>query len=384
MRSGSVIPLAVVLLALGCGKEDVRVYQAPKEGEARPAVAAAPGGSPRTEPSPSSSGAPEPGDGQGTPKVPWTVPAGWQSRPNASGMRLASYGVTTADGRSVDISVVALGENAGSELENVNRWRGQLKLEPLTEAQLAGARDPVRVGGEPGFLYDLVSTTPILDGKYRSRTLASMLAAGQMTVFFKATGEADLVAAEKTNFIAWLASVKTGPEGGESDRPPARTAVSAPDPGASAAPTPAPSVPPGPTVGLPGWKAPAHWKVGGPRTMRLASFEIPGEGNAVGDVSISALSSGGGGLLANVNRWRGQAGLAPTDEATLAKEAKILTLSKGQKATVVDLGGSGPNRILGAIVPDGDKSWFFKLTGPDALVVKERENFLGWIQSVVL
>lgn len=380
MRSGSVIGLSVILLVLGCGKEEVRVYSAPKDASTQPAVSAPSAEATPVEVPAAGSGAAEEVERPGNPKVPWTVPSGWQSRPNASGMRLASYGVTTADGRSVDISVVALGENAGTELENVNRWRGQLKLEPLTEEQLAGARDPVRVGGEPGFVYDQVSTTPILDGKYRSRTLATMLPAGQMTVFFKATGEADLVGAEKSNFIAWLASVKTGPEGGEAERPAARPPATVTAPAAAAAP----SLPPGPAAGLPEWKAPAHWKVGGPRTMRLASFEIPGEGNAVGDVSISTLSSGGGGLLANVNRWRGQVGLAPTDDATLAKEAKILTLSKGQKATVVDLGGSGPNRILGAIVPDGDKSWFFKLTGPDALVVKERENFLGWIQSVGL
>lgn len=384
MRSGSVIGLSVVLLALGCGKEEVRVYSAPKTADTRPAVAAAPVESIPVESPTAGAGAGEAGERQGSPKVPWTVPSGWQSRPNASGMRLASYGVTTADGRSVDISVVALGENAGSELENVNRWRAQLKLEPLTEEQLDGARDPVRVGGEPGFLYDSVSTTPILDGKYRSRTLATLLPAGQMTVFFKATGEADLVAAEKLNFIAWLASVKTGPEGGEAERPASRPPATASDSGAPGAPAAAPLVPPGPAADLPGWKAPAHWKVGGPRTMRLASFEIPGEGGAVGDVSISALSSAGGGLLANVNRWRGQVGMAPTDDETLVKEAKTLTLSKGQKATVVDLGGRGPNRILGAIVPHGDKSWFFKLTGPDALVVKERENFLGWIQSIVL
>ena len=114
--------------------------------------------------------------------------------------------------------------------------------------------------------------------------------------------------------------------------------------------------------------------------MRLASFEIPGEGDP-GDVSVSNLSGTGGGLLSNVNRWRGQVGMAPLDDAGLARESIAIDLDGGRKATLVDLGG-GPKRILGAIVPDGDKTWFFKLTAPDALARKEKEAFMAWVKSL--
>lgn len=379
MRFRTVVGLSLAVLAAGCGKDEVRVYEVARETNS-PAPSAS-SASPNAEARPSATA----GEPSASPKVPWTIPPEWKERPNASGMRLASYGVTAADGRSVDISVTALGEQAGTELDNVNRWRGQLKLTPLTEDQLAMARDPVKIGGEPSHLYDIVSEEPMLDGKYKSRILASILPTGQMTVFFKAIGEADLVAAEKVRFIGWLASVKTGPDAGADERPAPPSAAAAPAPTAPPKPPVAPpSLPPGPSAELPKWKVPSHWVVGGPRAMRLASFEIPGEGNASGDLSISTLASGGGGLLANVNRWRGQAKLNPVDEATLAKEAQTIALPGGQKATVVDLGGAGPTRILGAIVPDGDKSWFFKLTGPDALVVKERENFLAWLKSIEL
>jgi len=371
MRFRTVVGVSLAVLAAGCGKDEVRVYEVAKDTNSPAALTATdaqPAAAPRTTAAA--------GPSAGSPKVPWTIPAEWQERPNASGMRLASYGVTAADGRSVDISVTALGEQAGTELDNVNRWRGQLKLNPLSEDQLATARDPVKIGGESSHLYDIVSQELMLDGKYKSRVLASILPTGNMTVFFKAIGEADLVAAEKVRFIGWLASVKTGPDaGGDEGAAPAAP----PKP-----PVAPPALPPGPSAELPKWKVPSHWIAGGPRAMRLASFEIPGEGNATGDLSISTLASGGGGLLANVNRWRGQAKLNPTDEATLTKEAQSFTLPGGQKATVVDLGGAGPTRILGAIVPDGDKAWFFKLTGPDALVVKERENFLAWLKSIEL
>jgi hypothetical protein len=380
MHFRTVVGLSLAVLAAGCGKDEVRVYEVAKETNSPASTAAM-----EAEPAPAPRATAAAGPSAGSPKVPWTIPPEWKERPNASGMRLASYGVTAADGRSVDISVTALGEQAGTELDNVNRWRGQLKLNPLTEDQLAMARDPVKIGGEPSHLYDIVSEEPMLDGKYKSRVLASILPTGQMTVFFKAIGEADLVAAEKVRFIGWLASVKTGPDAGgdEGSAPPAAAAAPAPTapPRPPAAP---PSLPPGPSAELPKWKVPSHWIAGGPRAMRLASFEIPGDGNASGDLSISTLASGGGGLLANVNRWRGQVGLTPTDEASLAKEAQTITLPGRQKATVVDLGGASANRILGAIVPDGDKSWFFKLSGPDALVVKERENFLAWLKSIEL
>ena len=127
---------ALAWMAAGCGKDEVRVYQAPQE---TPTVAAAnpPG---KTTQSPSASEVPgsaasgsaaaEAGASE-RPAVPWTVPAGWEEKP-ASGMRVASYGVKSPDGRSADISVVAMGGGAGGELENVNRWRDQIGLEPAT------------------------------------------------------------------------------------------------------------------------------------------------------------------------------------------------------------------------------------------------------------
>jgi hypothetical protein len=358
---------ALAVVWVGCRKDEVRVYEAPKDAPA-PAMAAA-------SPTPGTA-APAARDGASAdrPSVPWTVPAGWEERPNASGMRVASYGVTTADGRSVDISVVALGEQAGTELDNVNRWRQQLKLEAATPEQLATMGDMVPIGKTSARLYDLASTTPILDGKYKARTLAAMLGQGRMTVFFKAYGEDALVQEQKPKVLAWLASVQAG--GGEAEaNPPARPTV----PGGTPPPSAAAATTPGGGGELPAWEVPAGWKAGGPRPMRLASFEIPG-GATPGDVSISALSSGGGGLLANVNRWRGQVGLGPVDETQLTAESQAVQLAGGQKGTVVDLAGA-KSRILGAIVPVGDRVWFFKLTGDNALVGREKANFVKFVES---
>ncbi|MEY4325095.1 MAG: hypothetical protein RIS24_1266, partial [Verrucomicrobiota bacterium] len=210
---------ALAWMAAGCGKDEVRVYQAPQE---TPTVAAAnpPG---KTTQSPSASEVPgsaasgsaasgsaaaEAGASE-RPAVPWTVPAGWEEKP-ASGMRVASYGVKRPDGRSADISVVAMGGGAGGELENVNRWRDQIGLEPATEADLAGLRSIIPAGNRQVVVYELDGKKAVLDGKYAARTLAAILPAGEMTVFFKITGENARVAEQKPQFLAWLKSVDTG------------------------------------------------------------------------------------------------------------------------------------------------------------------------------
>lgn len=114
--------------------------------------------------------------------------------------------------------------------------------------------------------------------------------------------------------------------------------------------------------------------------MRLASFDIPdAAGN--GDVSISKLSGNGGGLLANVNRWRGQVGLAPLEAGALAANSKTVATAGGDNGTWVELVGT-EKTILGAIVARGEVSWFFKLTAPSAVAAQNREAFEQFVRSI--
>lgn len=381
------LPLPWVLAGLGlvgCREDKPRAYVAPPDPPLAvdPAAANSAGGSPSGTARPASAGA-----SRRQESAPWTVPAGWTEKPDPAGVRQASYGVTRGE-RSLDIAVTAFPGDTGSELANVNRWRRELALPEVGEEALKGLGDPVRIGGETGRLYEFVNTEARSDGKPKERTLVAQLAAGGMNVFFKLRGEATLAAEERANYLAWLASVQTGPAPAANDAPPAPSAA----PAAPAAPAAAPSTagaPPAdmrgpvsapPPTDLPRWSPPAHWQAAGQKPMRLASFDIPGAGGAKGDLSISALGGGAGGLLANVNRWRGQVGLAPWDEAALAKAGETLALDGGP-GTLVDLKGA-EKRILAVIVPRGDRTWFYKLTAPDALVGQERDNFVKFVQSV--
>lgn len=357
-----VLSLATLVLAVGCKPgNEIQVYQAPREGATPPGTATS-----------AASGATA-GTPQAPLPVPWTVPDGWTEKPaSPGGMRVASYGVTTPDGRAVDISVVALGGGAGATLANVNRWRDQIGLDPLSEAELPAQRQSVKIGGIESDLFDMVGDKPVLDGKFKARTLAAIMLVGDTTVFFKATGEDALVAENKPKFLAWLKSVDNGSGSASTAPPPASPDMRGP-------------VAPPPSTDLPQWQVPTGWKSVPPSTMRLATFAIAGANGQTGDLSVVALGPGAGGTLANVNRWRAQLTLAPLDEAGLAQSSSTVTTAAGDQVELVDLLGEGSmagRRVLAAIVARPDRTWFFKLTGDDALVAAQKEPFLGFIKSV--
>lgn len=132
------------------------------------------------------------------------------------------------------------------------------------------------------------------------------------------------------------------------------------------------------------WMAPGNWTVKtGASTMRKGTYTLkaPGvEGEA--ELAITAFPGDVGGELANVNRWRGQIGLAPITEQELAGALTRIERN-GLKIAVLDIGpGSKGERMLGAIVPHGGETWFFKLTGPDALVAKVKPEFMSYLETV--
>jgi hypothetical protein len=131
------------------------------------------------------------------------------------------------------------------------------------------------------------------------------------------------------------------------------------------------------------WTAPAAWQAKPLGPMRKGSFTIAGEAGATADLSITAFPGAVGGEFANVNRWRGQLGLAPIAEAELPAAVTRLSQS-GLTFTVVDLVGTdaAPQRMLGAMAPYEGAMWFFKLTGPDALVAGTKPAFIEFLKSV--
>ena len=137
-------------------------------------------------------------------------------------------------------------------------------------------------------------------------------------------------------------------------------------------------------AGKPAWTAPADWQEAPAAQFLLAEYSIAGVNGAKAEVNVAQLSGNGGGVLANVNRWRGQIGLDPVDEISLAKLTTTLDVTGG-RATLVDMTGndmSGQStRLVAAIVPMGDQTWFYKLMGDETVVASQKDAFTKFVQT---
>ena len=132
------------------------------------------------------------------------------------------------------------------------------------------------------------------------------------------------------------------------------------------------------------WSAPSHWVAKPASAMRKGSYTVKSDGVAgEADLSITAFPGDVGGDLANLNRWRGQVQLPPVAAGDLASALQTRE-HNGLTLKVVDLAGTGANsqHILGAMVPYGGDTWFFKLMGPDAVVAKEKGAFTAFLDTI--
>jgi hypothetical protein len=191
---------AVTLLLSACGDDQVSVYKVPKEKEPDLPAAAADQGGPA---------APAPGASMADTAVPtasgdglsWQAPEGWAQKA-AGAMRKASYSVPGSDGDS-DLSVTAFPGDVGGELANVNRWRGQIALSPLSAGELDGAVTRLDQGGLKITLVELFSAG---DPKNKA-ILGAIIPFGGATWFFKLSGPGTSVKAAKPAFLDFLHSV---------------------------------------------------------------------------------------------------------------------------------------------------------------------------------
>jgi hypothetical protein len=129
------------------------------------------------------------------------------------------------------------------------------------------------------------------------------------------------------------------------------------------------------------WKIPAGWEEQAPGMMQTARFVAAGQGGAKAEASVASIPGEGGGLLGNVNRWRKQIGLDPIAAADLPKQTSTLEAG-GAKATVLDVTSADKKkRLIAVTVPGKESTTFYKLIGDEAVVAKEKEAFLRFLQA---
>jgi|TARA_B110000438_G_scaffold232862_1_gene228702 hypothetical protein len=126
----------------------------------------------------------------------WTVPDDWKTSPG-SAMRKASYAVTHPEG-TLDVSVSAFPGDVGGPLANVNRWRQQIGLSPLSAADLDPYYAPLD-GMEPGFYTELIGA--------QQSTLAATFVHDGNSWFFKISGPTASIEKERADFLTVVRGV---------------------------------------------------------------------------------------------------------------------------------------------------------------------------------
>lgn len=355
--------LSLIVLT-GCGEKDIKVYRVEKEHAGHPLAAQGqmPAGHPDVAPA--------------KPRLTWTTPAGWtEAKPGE--FRLASFTIKGQNGKQASVGVFPLAGSAGGDHANVNRWRGEVGLEAVAEEEMKKLAEGVEIAGQLGGLYDIAGKAP--GSGEPTRILGAIQHRDGTAWFFKVTGDDELVAQQKTTFIEFLKSLKIeSPQmAGLPPSHPPNDGSSVPASASTAAPT---------SEGKPKWDVPAGWREAPGGQFLVTKFNLTGEGSGRADVNISMSAGDGGGLLANVNRWRQQLGLPATSEAELAGSIKSIETTGG-KASLVELNGTDartgqPARVIGAIVPRSGQTWFYKLMGDSKLVETQKEAFTKFVQTV--
>ena len=129
---------------------------------------------------------------------------------------------------------------------------------------------------------------------------------------------------------------------------------------------------------------PPGWTEAESSSVSVASFAIK-SGSAEANVAITPLPNLAGREAMVVNMWREQAGLAPIEEAELAKTLEPVEVGgkKGQMFEVLGAKeGGAPMRIVTAFYHEAGASWFYKLQGDEALVAAQKPAFVEFLKTV--
>lgn len=127
------------------------------------------------------------------------------------------------------------------------------------------------------------------------------------------------------------------------------------------------------------YKAPKGWQEEKAGQFVTARFRV-GHGEDAVAVTVTALAGQGGGIAANVNRWRGQAGLKSLEDDE-AKKAVRPAKVDGVAGHTFDASGEKV-RVVVTFVKVGDSTWYFRMSGPVARVKEQAPAFTEFLKSV--
>ncbi len=304
------------------------------------------------------------------PQFGWKTPEGWEEKSlGTSSMRKGSWGV--AGEAQTDCSLTVLQGSGGGLAANVNRWRGEMGLDPMEPNDVMKLPTRELLGRKATY----INLTGTFSGGRsgagpleNARMLGLVLALPQAALFLKFTGPAGVIEAQQGAFEALSDSITFGPfnqkGAGEGDAPKRK-----------------------PSRGFT-WDAPKGWNEQPAKMMRIVTFVM--DDDAAAWCNASRLGGPAGGVEMNINRWRGEMGHRDAlDAAGIAKLKAIEML--GGKGTLIDVEGdfSGTGgipqsgaRMLGVVCPRENDVVFVKMVGPVATVAKHYDAFVAFCRSL--
>jgi hypothetical protein len=333
--------------------------------------------------------------------VHWSVPAGWEKVPFNHHLQHAAFSVGAGD-KAVKITASYLFPDRPGARDlkaNVNRWRRQLGLDPVTGPELTTLVTAVQ---ESNLTMQRVSLT----GESGQRILGLIVPRADRLWFYKMTGASEAVDAHKDEFEAFVRSAKYESPAAEvlaaaADAPESPAADGQPPLPSGHPPiasTPTPLLPPASGSGMaagsmpaaslsePTFTLPQGWSRD-PASRPMRVFTLSTGGDKPAQVIVTRLGGSFGGMSMNLNRWRGEVGLPPSQNDADLKETPIDL--GGSPGSLIDLLGPGkdgttPMRSMIARRTSGESVWFFKLVGPAEAVTQQQAAFQAFLASLHL
>ena len=177
----------------GCGDPPITAQRVPKEKDPHASAAADPHAQ---------------GHGMMPPTraaLEWKLPAGWKEATTGR-MALASFSIAGEGGAEAQVSVTALPNVAAQEADIVNMWRQQSGLPAVGADEALKSLQPVEVGADKGRLFDVAAKA---DGAAaQKRIVTAMAHRSDASWFYKLSGDAKTVEAQKPAFIEFLKSIR--------------------------------------------------------------------------------------------------------------------------------------------------------------------------------
>lgn len=138
------------------------------------------------------------------------------------------------------------------------------------------------------------------------------------------------------------------------------------------------------------FNVPDGWREVAPTALRNPNFQVGDLANPA-QAYVTIMGGTGGGLVMNVNRWRGQMGQPPLSEEAIGQLEKITMLGQSvplleAKGTFTGMqGGDQENQaLMAAAWLSTDFSVFVKMVGPEPVVTANRDAFLAFCNSLAL